>query len=66
MNVGGKLLMGETEQPKYVIKVNGRTVSVPFPSKFLAEQHLGNLPKDQQAIAEIVPVTAGGQEILFG
>lgn len=60
------LLMGENEQPKYVIKINGRIVSVPFPSKALAEQHLGNLPKDQQIIAEVVPVTKSGQEMLFG
>lgn len=58
--------MGDNEQPKYVIKVGGKVVSVQFPSKFLAEQHIGNLPKDQQAFAVIVPVTTGGQEILFG
>ncbi len=59
-------LINEQEQVRYVIKINGQTVSVPFASKMLAEQHIGNLPQDQQLLAEIVPVTDNGKQILFG
>lgn len=60
------ILMGETEQVKYVVKVNGRIVSVPFTSRHLAEGHISHLPESQQGIAEIVPVTDKGREILLG
>lgn len=59
-------LINEQEQVKYVIKVNGKVVSIPFTSKMLAEQHINNLPQDQQIIAEVVPVTEDGRQILFG
>ena len=59
-------LINEQEQVRYVIKVNGQTVSVPFATRPLAEAHLGNLPQDQQIIAEIVPVTEDNKQILFG
>lgn len=59
-------MLHEVEDTKYVVKVNGRVVSVPFASRTLAEQAIANLPKDQQMIAEIAPVTSGGQEILLG
>lgn len=59
-------LINEQEQVRYVIEVNGQTVSVPFATKMLAEQHLGNLPQDQQIIAKIVPITESGKQILFG
>lgn len=59
-------LINEQEQIRYVIKVNGQTVSVPFATKMLAEQHLGNLPQEQQVVAEIVIVTEEGKQVLFG
>ena len=59
-------LINEQEQVRYVIKVNGVTVSVPFATKPLAEAHIGNLPPEQQVIAEIVPMTESGKQILFG
>lgn len=59
-------LINETEQVRYVIMVNGQTVSIPFTSKMLAEQHIGNLPQDQQSIARVVTITENGQQILLG
>lgn len=59
-------MLSEVDETKFVVKVNGRVVSDTFASRMLAEQAVANLPKDQQPIAEIVPVTSGGQEILLG
>lgn len=59
-------MLHEVEEAKYVIKANGVIVSIPFNSKILAEQHIENLPQDLRSIAEVVPVTPDGKEILFG
>lgn len=59
-------MIKETEQIKYVIKVNGQVVSIQFASAFVAEQAVGQLAPEQQAIAEVVPVTASGKEVLLG
>ena len=56
----------EVEETKFIIKVNGQVVSVPFTSRTLAEQNIGNLPVNQQMIAEVVAVNNSGQELLFG
>jgi hypothetical protein len=60
------MLINEMDQLKYVIKVNGTTVSIPFATKMLAEQFIASLPKEQQPIAEVVPVTNEGKELLLG
>lgn len=59
-------MLHEVDEVKYVVKVNGVTVSVPFTSRMIAEQHIANLPADQQPIAEVVPVTENGQQVLLG
>ena len=59
-------MLSEVEETKYVIKVRGQVVSVPFNTRSVAEQNIGNLPMDQQMIAEVVAVTSDGKEILFG
>jgi len=59
-------LLHEVDEVKYVVKVNGVAVSIPFTSHFLAEQHISTLPMDQQPLAEVVPVTADGQQLLLG
>lgn len=60
------LLMNETDQIKYVIKVHGQVVSIPFNTRHQAEMFIGNLPKDQQPLAEVTQVTTEGKELLFG
>ena len=50
---------------KYVIKVNGQIRTAPL-LKQLAEDALQNLPESERTIAELVPVTASGQELLLG
>lgn len=51
---------------QYVIKVNGIPVSAPFGDKMLAEMARNNLPEEQRMIAEVVPVTSDGKQILLG
>jgi len=50
---------------KYIIKVNGNQVSQPL-TKILAEEQMKHLHPNQQKLAELVPVTDGGKEMLFG
>jgi len=59
-------MLHENQPNKYVIKVNGKVVSIPFSTKMLAEQNIANLPQEQQVCAEVVAVTPDGREIFFG
>jgi len=58
--------ISEVQEVKYVIKVHGKVVSVPFVTHQLAEAQVAHLSVDQQPFAEIVPITSEGKEILFG
>lgn len=58
--------INEVEETKYVVKVNGAIVSPMYATPHLAEDAVKMLKEEHQAIAEIVPVTANGQEVLFG
>ena len=55
-------MMSETY---YVLKVNGVAVTSPT-TRALVEQKKADLPAQSQALAEVVPVTKEGKEILFG
>lgn len=59
-------LISEVQETKYVIKVHGKIVSVPFISHQLAEAQVAQLSIDQQPFAEIVQITSDGKELLFG
>lgn len=50
----------------YVVKVNGANVSTPFTERMMAEMAKNNLPEEQKHLAEVVPVTSSGQQILLG
>jgi beta-galactosidase/beta-glucuronidase len=50
----------------YVVRVNGQPVSGQKNSRMVAEMEIQHLPPDQQALAEVVAVTAEGKELLFG
>jgi hypothetical protein len=50
----------------YVVRVNGQDMSVPFSSAQMAEMEKAKLPPDTQMIAEVVPVTSDGKELLLG
>lgn len=60
-------MIREQQTPKYQVKLKtGMVLSALFESRFSAEQFLLALPVEQRIIAEIVPVTTEGQQILFG
>lgn len=50
----------------YAVKLNGRIITPPLVERYSLQQHIATLPKDQQALAEIVTVTQSGQELLLG
>lgn len=59
-------MINETEtEMKFVIKVNGQVRTKPL-LRTLAETALQNLPEEERSVAEIVPVTPSGQELLLG
>lgn len=63
-------MINETQPTRYVIKLDGMILSIPFSTQGLAEQHVQTLPPEQRMRAQIVPVVenANGppQEILLG
>lgn len=59
-------MIEETLPMRYVVKVKGKEVSVPFLNEALAAQYVQSLPRDQQLVAEIVPVTTDGKQLLLG
>lgn len=50
----------------YALKVNGQIVSRPVSNPSLLENQKEMLPENQRAFAQIVSVTASGQELLLG
>ena len=55
----------EIDNVKYIVKVNGVAVTPPT-TLALAEQHKMAMPAESQPLAEVVPVTGDGNQILFG
>lgn len=50
----------------YAVKVNGQIVSPKYSTPQQAEAMFEHLNEEHRAIAEVVPVTADGKQILFG
>ena len=50
----------------YEVRVNGVAVSPKLESQMIAVAEKAKLPAETQAIAEVVPVTADGKELLLG
>lgn len=50
----------------YNVLVNGSVVARNLPSHMIAENVVASLTTEQRAVAQIVPVTVSGQQILFG
>lgn len=59
-------MLTEVNSTMYSVIVQGRVVATNIPSRLLAEATIFQLPADQRAIAEIVPVTSEGKQVLFG
>jgi hypothetical protein len=58
--------MLKEDETRYAVKCNGQIVSPPYPTVALAENAMTMLSEVHQSVAEIIPVTADGKEILFG
>lgn len=50
----------------YVVKVNGVEITPKWPDRMMAENSLLSLPDDQRILAEVVPVTTDGKQMLLG
>ena len=61
-----QLLNDEVNTVEYVLKVNGVAVSGTFTDKMACEMAKLNLPEEQRMLAEVVPVTSDGKQVLFG
>lgn len=59
-------MLTEVSPVLYNVLVQGRVVIPNLPSRSIAEGQVFNLPPDQRALAEIVPVTADGRQMLLG
>lgn len=59
-------MLAEVNPTLYCVRVGGRVIATNIPSRVLAEATLFQLPPDQRALAEIVPVTQDGRSLLLG
>lgn len=59
-------MITENNPTVYSIRVNGVVLFANLASRTLAEATLFQLSLEQRALAEIVPTTVQGQQILFG
>lgn len=59
-------LVDDNNSTYYVVRVNGKDVSMRYSNKMMAEQEMVNLTEDQRENAEIVTVTAEGKQVLLG
>ena len=59
------MLNENQSEMKFVVKVNGQARTAALP-KTLAEAAIQNLPEAERGLAQLVPVTDSGQELLLG
>jgi hypothetical protein len=59
-------MLTEVSPTFWAVRVNGRIVASNLPSQRLAEHTILSLPPEQQRVAEVVPMTSSGQQILLG
>lgn len=57
--------INENPTVKYRVVLNGQVLQE-APSQMLAEQFIMTLSEEQRAKAQVVPITEGGQQVLFG
>ena len=60
------LITDDMDVVYYIVKVNGVAVSDKFSERMMAEMAKNNLPNEQRMIAEVVPVTNDGKQLLLG
>ena len=59
-------MIENTEQVFYAVSVNGNICSPKYATPAGAESQISLLSEAHQAIAEVVPVTSEGKQLLFG
>lgn len=59
-------MLTEVAPTRYVVKVNGITLSPIYFTEATAQQFILNLSQEQQKLAEVVIVSQDGKELLFG
>jgi hypothetical protein len=59
-------MLTEQMPTKFQVKINGIPYGQPQPTRMLAEMVLMNLTPDQRMLAEVVPVSQAGQQLLLG
>lgn len=59
-------MLTEVQPTLYNIVVHGKVVLANIPSKALAESSVYSLSIEDRLAASIIPVTLGGQQVLFG
>ena len=59
-------MLHEVDEVKYVVKVNGKEVSPRYTTPQAADTALQMLSEEHRAIAEVVPVTDSGNQLLLG
>ena len=59
-------MLTEIQQTQYKIVVRGATVATNIPSRQLAEATLLTLNESDRSLAEILPITSDGKQVLFG
>jgi len=50
----------------FVGRINGQEVTTRFNDRMMAEMAINNLPEEQKLLAEVVPVTTDGKQVLLG
>jgi len=50
----------------YVVRVNGVEVSKRFNERMMAEMAMHQLPAQQNMMAEVIPITTNGDQLLLG
>jgi hypothetical protein len=60
------LITDDMDVVYFVVQVNGVPVSTRFSERMMAEMAKSNLPEEQKMIAEVVPVTTDGKQVLLG
>jgi len=59
-------MIENTEQVYYAVSVNGNICSPKYTTQSGAESQISLLSESDQTIAEVVPVTYDGKQLLFG
>lgn len=61
-----KQILNDNSTTYFAIMLNGQIISSRFTTAIAAEMEKQKLPSDKQMLAEVVPVSSAGQQLLLG